>query len=72
MADLIFDGKQERLRGGRTVDVMRVDDTHVAIIFSTATKQDADHLERNTLDGLRRGEFKMRLRGKPTGEVRRG
>jgi hypothetical protein len=56
--------KGERLRGGNQVQIVRMDDTKVAIVFTMGSKEDADHLERNALDGLARGEFKMRLRGK--------
>lgn len=57
----------ERLQGGNTVKVIRLDPLHVAIVFELKTAEDADHLEQNALNGLKSGEFKMRLRGKVTG-----
>jgi len=59
----------ERLRGGKEVNVVRLDAITVAIVFHMGSPEDADHLERNALDGLRSGEFKMRLRGLVTGEI---
>lgn len=60
----------ERLRGGTEVNVMRLDATRVAVVFHMASAEDADRLEANALAGLRRGEFRMRLRGKVTAEER--
>lgn len=60
-------GKSERVRGGDHVDIMRLDDTKVAIVFTLNSKEDADVLADRALKGLKKGEFKMRLRGKVTG-----
>ncbi len=64
-------GKSERIRGGNEVNVVRLDDLRVAIVFTTGSKEDADVLFDRTLKGLKKGEFKMRLRGKVTGVTER-
>lgn len=65
------DGLPERLRGGNEVNVVRLDDLQVAIVFKMGSKEDADHLETNSIAGLQRGVFKMRLRGKVSKVERR-
>lgn len=52
------------LRGGNQVHIVRMDKNKVAIIFTMATAVEAERLAQNALNGLKRGEFKMRLRGK--------
>lgn len=59
-------GKSERLRGGSQVQVHRLAPTMVAVVFTMHSPEDADHLQQRMLDGLKQGEFKMRLRGKVT------